>query len=166
MFACFAHGEQQTNEPESQTPTQNLSPLCWLSARFWKAIWRLVLKPNCYSSVFVEQRGYTCLPPAQLKRCPQPLGKWYNEDPYAYALSHFNCKRCTHPALWNSDGCIMSSAQNMTIMSIQCAASGSTTVRHLAVSFLLTLLSQHFICVNVIDLRDEIHSNTQWLLNS
>lgn len=115
MFARFAHGEQQTNEPESQTLTQNLSPLCWLSARFWKAIWRLVLKPNCYSSVFVEQRGYTCLPPAQLKRCPQPLGKWYNEDPYADTLSHFNCKRCTHPALWTSDGCIMSRAQNMTV---------------------------------------------------
>lgn len=27
MFACFAHGEQQTNEPESQTPTQ-ISPHC------------------------------------------------------------------------------------------------------------------------------------------
>lgn len=27
MLACFAHGEQPTNEPESQTPTQ-ISPYC------------------------------------------------------------------------------------------------------------------------------------------
>lgn len=66
-------------------------------------------------SVFVERRGYTCLPPAQLKRCPQPLGKYYNEDLYAYTLPHFNCKRCAHPALWTSDGCIMGRAQNVTV---------------------------------------------------
>ena len=37
----------------------NLSPLCCSPfAFFWKAIWRLVLKPNCYSScLFLRERG-------------------------------------------------------------------------------------------------------------
>ena len=93
-------------------------PTVLLSVRVWKAIWRWVLKPNCYSSLSLRGKtGEDALVSflSQLKRCPQPLGKWYNEDLYAYTLPHFNCKRCTHPALWTSDGCIMGRAQNMTV---------------------------------------------------
>lgn len=115
MFACFAHGEQQTNEPESQTATQ-VSPHCVALYSLLKSHLEIGVKPNCYSSLSLwNGRGCTRLPPFQLKRCPQPLGKWYNEDLYAYTLPHFNCKRCTHPALWTSDGCIMGCAQNMTV---------------------------------------------------
>ena len=115
MFACFAHGEQQTNEPESQTPTQ-ISPLCVGLYSLLKSHLEMGVETKLLRvSVFVEQRGCTCLPLSQLKPCPQPLGKLYNEDLYAYTLPHFNCKRCTHPALWTSDSCIMGHAQNMTV---------------------------------------------------
>lgn len=118
MFACFAHGEQQTNEPESQIPTQISVPFphCVGLYSLLKSHLEIGVETKLWLvSVFVEQRGCTCLPPFQLKRCPQPLGKWYNEDLYAYTLPHFNCKRYTHPALWTSDGCIMGRAQNMTV---------------------------------------------------
>lgn len=115
MFACFARGEEQTNEPESQKPTQ-ISPHCVSLSLLLKshleigAETKLLLVP-----VFGEQRGCTRLPLFQQKRWPQPLGKRYNEDLYAYTLTHFNWKRYTHPALWTSDGCIMGHDQNMTV---------------------------------------------------
>lgn len=99
----------------------NLSPLCCSLFAFffekpfgdWRwnqTVTRLVF--------FCESEGakdaHVSLLP-QLKRCPRPSGKWYNEDLYAYTLPHFNCKRCTHPALWTGDGCIMGRAQNMTV---------------------------------------------------
>lgn len=115
MFACFAHGEQQTNEPELQTPTQ-ISPRCVGLYSLLKSHLEIGVETKLFLvSVFVEQRGCTCLPPSQLKHCPQPLGKRYNEDLYVYTLPHFSCKRCTHPALWTSDGCIMGHVQNMTV---------------------------------------------------
>lgn len=121
MFACFAHGEQQTNEPESQTPTQ-ISPHCvalyspfFFEKPFGDWRWNQTVTRLVF---FCESEGakdaHVSLLP-QLKRCPQPSGKWYNEDLYAYTLPHFNCKRCTHPALWTGDGCIMGRAQNMTV---------------------------------------------------
>lgn len=121
MFACFAHGEQQTNEPESQTPTQ-ISPHCvaLYSLFFLKSHLEIGVETKLLLvlSFFARAKGakdaHVSLLP-QLKRCPQPSGKWYNEDLYAYTLPHFNCKRCTHPALWTGDGCIMGRAQNMTV---------------------------------------------------
>lgn len=60
--------------------------------------------------------GCARLPPfPRLRRCPQPSGRRYNEELHAYTPPHFNCKRCTHPALWAGDGCIMGHARNMTI---------------------------------------------------
>jgi len=89
----------------------SLPPFLLLSVSipfFKKAIWRLGVETKLLLvSVFVETR--------QRKRCPRPSGKWYNEDPYADTLPHFNCKRCTHPALWTGDGCIMGRAQDMTV---------------------------------------------------
>lgn len=91
-------------------------PTVLVCMRVWKAIWRLVLKPNCYSSLSLWNSEDALVSLFfWLQRCPQPSGKWYNEDPYACTLPHFNCKRYTHPALWTSDGCIMGHAQNMTV---------------------------------------------------
>ncbi len=88
MFACFAHGEQQTNEPESQTPTQ-ISPHCaalcsafFFFFFFFKSHLEIGVetKTVLLVSVFLQKKGEDALvsPPflsPQLKRCPQPLGK-------------------------------------------------------------------------------------------
>lgn len=114
-FASFAHGEQQTNEPESQAPAQiSAVPHCVHFYMFLKRQLQTGVDTKLLLCLCVRER-IDSSPPSQLKCCPQPSGKWYNEDLYAYSLSHFNCKRCTHPALWTSDGCIRGRAQNMTV---------------------------------------------------
>lgn len=105
MFACSAHGEQQTNEPESQTqiPPPPPPPRCLGLCSFLKSSIGVETK-LLLGCVFVEQRG--CLS----ARRPRPSGRWYNEDLHGYNLPHFNCKCRTQPTLWTSDGC----AQNTT----------------------------------------------------
>lgn len=76
MFACFAHGEQQTNEPEIADADTNLSPLRWSLLAFLKSHLEIGVETKLLLvCVFVEQRGCTCLPPSPLKRWPRPLGK-------------------------------------------------------------------------------------------
>lgn len=108
VLGCFARGEEQTNEPESQKPTQSSArrgrlPLLLKSHLEIGAETKLLLVP-----VFGEQRG-------RARLLPQPSGKPNNEDLHACTLPHFNCKRCTHPALWAGDGCIMGHEHNVTV---------------------------------------------------
>lgn len=116
-LACFAHGEQQTNEPESQTPTQKSLPAVLARCSPLKGHLEIGVENETVTRLCLYGAARIHLSPS----CPtealalSPWGKRYNEVLYAYTPPHFNCKRCTHPALWASDGCIMGRAPNMTV---------------------------------------------------
>lgn len=114
-LACFAHGEQQTNEPQSQTPTQKSPNMRRLPLTFERPFgdwcWNQTVPHLCLCKT---EETLVSSPPGWCSAL-SPGGKGYNEDLYIYALPYFNCKRCTHPALWTSDICIIGSSQIMTV---------------------------------------------------
>lgn len=114
-LVCFAHGEQQTNEPQSQTLTQKSPNIRRLPLTFERPFgdwcWNQTVPHLCLCRT---EETLVSFPPGWCSAL-SPGGKRYNEDLYVYALPHFICKRCTHPVLWTSDCCIMGSAHNMTV---------------------------------------------------